>query len=381
MARFTQSGSGDGSGTPGPQGPAGADGADGADALWNFLGEWVNGVDYAAGSVVQFEGSSYYHPDGQYSSYSPPTNGWLLVSSKGDTGEQGEQGEQGLEGPPGAEYSTYLVRNNTGSTILKGTLVSAVGAEPSGRIDIQPFAAVGGIDTELRVMGIVMDNLTTGINGTVMSFGTLTGLDTRGTSASGLSVGDETWAAGDILFAHPTVAGKLTKVRPQHDLPVAFITIRHASAGQIAIRIFPGNHHLEWLHDVEIDSPTENEVLAFDITSGLWKNQTAAEAGLQALEDTGWISVTSFSNSFSGTNVAYRKINNVVYLRGRIGGGTTGQTAFILPTGYRPSTTEVVIPAQEYGTSNMTYVTVGTDGSVYPNSTAAWLSSMIFPVG
>jgi len=184
----------------------------------------------------------------------------------------GEPGAQGPEGPSGAGFSTYLVRNNTGSTILKGTLVSAVGAEPSGRIDVSPFTAVGGLDTELRVMGMVMDNLSTGINGTVMSLGTLTGLDTRGTSASGLAVGDETWAAGDILFAHPTDAGKLTKVRPQHDLPVAFITIRHASSGQIAIRIVPGNHHLEWLHDVQITDPQNGDVLKFNSSLGLWTN-------------------------------------------------------------------------------------------------------------
>jgi hypothetical protein len=113
-----------------------------------------------------------------------------------------------------------------------------------------------------------------------MSFGTLTGLDTRGSTASALAVGDETWAEGDILYAHPTVAGKLTKVRPKHDLAVAFITVRHASTGQIAIRIVPGNFHLEWMHDVEVDTPADNEVLAYDSASSLWKNQTLAEAGI-----------------------------------------------------------------------------------------------------
>jgi hypothetical protein len=96
MARFTHPGGGEGSGIPGPQGDPGApgaDGVDGADALWNFLGEWQNGVDYAAGSVVQYQGSSYYHPDGQFSSYNPPGYGWLLVSAKGDTGENGADGE------------------------------------------------------------------------------------------------------------------------------------------------------------------------------------------------------------------------------------------------------------------------------------------------
>jgi hypothetical protein len=182
--------------------------------------------------------------------------------------------------------STYLVRNNTGSTTPKGTLVYAVGAEPSGRIDVEPFAAVGGVNSELQVMGMAVSDIGAGVNGTVMSFGTLAGLDTRGTSASALAVGDETWAAGDILFAHPTVAGKLTKVRPQHDLAVAFITVRHASAGQIAIRIVPGNNHLEWMHDVALDSPADNELLAYDSATSLWKNQTADEAGLAAASHT-----------------------------------------------------------------------------------------------
>ena len=91
-------------GLTGPAGANGADGAngtDGADALWNFTGAWVNGIDYAAGSVVEFEGSTYYHPTGQFSSYSPPTNGWLLVSAKGADAElpTGWTGTINTEGP------------------------------------------------------------------------------------------------------------------------------------------------------------------------------------------------------------------------------------------------------------------------------------------
>jgi hypothetical protein len=121
-------------------------------------------------------------------------------------------------------------------------------------------------------MGMATTNISNGVNGEVISFGTLTGLDTRGDTTSAIAVGDETWAAGDILFAHPTVAGKLTKVRPQHDLAVAFITVRHASTGQIAVRIVPGNNHLEWMHDVLISSVAEDQVLRYDDATGLWKN-------------------------------------------------------------------------------------------------------------
>jgi hypothetical protein len=197
--------------------------------------------------------------------------------------------------------SVYLVRNNTGSTILKGTLVSASGAEPSGRIDVEPFAAVGGINSELTVMGMATANISNGVNGEVISFGTLTGLDTRGNVASGIAVGDETWAAGDILFAHPTVAGKLTKVRPQHDLAVAFITVSHASTGQIAVRIFPGNNHLEWMHDVLISGSVQNnEILSYDLSNGLWINKTADEAGIATTSDlSNYLTTSSASTNYA----------------------------------------------------------------------------------
>jgi hypothetical protein len=164
----------------------------------------------------------------------------------------------------------YLVRNNTASIIPKGTLVYATGVEGSGRIDVAPFAAIGGTDTEIRVMGMAMDSIGVGVNGYVMSFGTLTGLDTRGTSSSALSVGDEDWDAGTILYAHPTVAGKLTKYSPKHSMIVAFTTVRHASAGQIAIRVEPGQNHLEWMHDVDLTGVEDGDTLVYDSDTSTW---------------------------------------------------------------------------------------------------------------
>ena len=101
----------------------------------------------------------------------------------------------------------------------------------------------------------------------------------------------------------------------------------------------------------------------------------------QTLEDSGWINVSSLSNSFTApTTVAYRKLNGVVYLRGNLFNGTANTTAFTLPSGYRPSV-EVVVPVQKFGTADIAYVTVATSGAVTPNSTAGWLSGVCFPVG
>jgi hypothetical protein len=184
---------------------------------------------------------------------------------------------------PSNSNTTYLVRNNTGATIPKGTLVAATGAEPSGRIDVAPFEVTGLQDSELRVMGIATANIASGVNGTVMSFGTLTGLDTRGSTASALAVGDETWAAGDVLYAHPTVDGKLTNVRPKHDLAIAFVTVRNATAGQISIRIVPGNFHLEWMHDVALSSPSNGDVLQYNGTD--WVNADVISQVTSAIVD------------------------------------------------------------------------------------------------
>jgi hypothetical protein len=259
----------------GPQGPAGPAGADGAD-----------GADGAVG------------PQG------PAGADSTVPGPQGDPGEQGDPGPGvaagGTEGQvllkvDGTDYNTtwadnsaestfYLVRNNTGTTIPKGTLVAAAGAEPSGRIDVAPFEVTGLENSELRVMGVATTSISNGVNGTVMAFGTLKGIDTRGDVSSAIAVGDETWAAGDILYAHPTVDGKLTKNKPQHDLVVAFITVRHATLGQMAIRITSGTH-LEWLHDVAIEEPADGDVLTYNSTNGVWENsQIAGVAGPEGPE-------------------------------------------------------------------------------------------------
>lgn len=241
-------------GDTGDQGPTGATGSQGIQGIQGIQGEvGATGATGATGAGVAAGG----------------TEGQVLLKVDGTDYNT-------VWADNAAESTFYLVRNNTGSPILKGTLLAASGAEPSGRIDVAPFEVTGLQDSELRVMGVATANISNGVNGTVMSFGTLRNIDTRGNVASAIAVGDETWAEGEILYAHPTVDGKLTNVRPQHDLAVAFITVRHASSGQIAVRIVPGNFHLEWLHDVSLDygTITNNQVLTYSTATSLWTSQT-----------------------------------------------------------------------------------------------------------
>ena len=94
-----------------------------------------------------------------------------------------------------------------------------------------------------------------------------------------------------------------------------------------------------------------------------------------SLGDTGWTQITSFSNGFSavsGQGVYYRRLNNVVWLRGAITGGSANTAAFTLPSGYRPAT-QWVVPVQNYGSSSDNYITIQADGVVNSAASSNWL--------
>ena len=173
------------------------------------------------------------------------------------------------------QETVYEVRNETGTQIPNGTAVYANGVTAgSGRITAAPYVADGSV-RENRFLGLATENISNGVNGFVTHFGYVRGLDTRGTSSSSISVGDETWAVGDVLYVHPTVAGKLTNVKPQHEITVAIIITRHQSSGILFVRPSSGGH-LEDIHDVAISSVANNDGLFYESSTSLWKNKSIA---------------------------------------------------------------------------------------------------------
>ena len=193
----------------------------------------------------------------------------------------------------------YEIRNETTSSILNGTSLYANGVTAgSGRITAAPFVADGNT-REVRYLGLATENISTGVNGFVTHFGYVRGLDTRGTDPSSIAVGDENWSVGDILYAHPTVAGKLTNVKPKHEIIVAIVIIRNQTSGVLFVR--PSSFgHLEDLHDVNINtgSLSTGDLLIYDSGSDYWVNskQLSGSYGL-----TGSLQATSFTGSLYGT--------------------------------------------------------------------------------
>jgi hypothetical protein len=158
----------------------------------------------------------------------------------------------------------WLVKNQTGATITKGSIVYANGTlGASGRITVAKFIANGSIDAKY-LLGITAHDLSNGEDGYVISFGKIRKVNT------------DTFAAGALLYPSPITAGVWTDVEPvapNIDMPIGFCINSHVNNGTISIRVASG-YALHELHDVAISSPSTNASLYYK--SGLWRDTTAA---------------------------------------------------------------------------------------------------------
>ena len=155
------------------------------------------------------------------------------------------------------QEQVYYVKNQTGETILNGTVVMAAGTlGNSGRILITKAIADGTFASKY-IMGIVTEDILDGEDGYVTSFGKVRGIDTSA------------FLDGDILYADPAVPGGLTKVHPvapNLKVSVAIVIKADPTNGTLFVRpTFAGN--LNELTDVEIIGVTDRDVLRYNATN------------------------------------------------------------------------------------------------------------------
>lgn len=137
----------------------------------------------------------------------------------------------------------------------------------------------------------------------VVTEGLLAGLDT---STAGTE-GDPVWLGtdGNLIY------GLTNKpVAPAHLVFIGIVTRKNSNNGEIFVKVQNG-FELRELHTVLLESDAsiaDNEVLAYDTTSGLWKNQTSVEAGLI---DTSATAQTKAGNlTIQGTTTVASTINS-----------------------------------------------------------------------
>jgi hypothetical protein len=171
---------------------------------------------------------------------------------------------------------TSVVRNQTGQTLTKGTVVYVSGA--SGNKPLVSKAQANSEATSSKTYGVVKEDILTNSNGEAVFIGEVVGLDTLA------------YAEGSILWLSPTVAGGFTTtkpVAPNHSVYVALVTRSHQTQGTIEVRIANG-YEIEELHNVLIANPTNGQVIAFDSADSLYKNITLTKSsvGLSNVDNT-----------------------------------------------------------------------------------------------
>ena len=161
------------------------------------------------------------------------------------------------------------VTPNTTLTKAAYQVVRISGAQGQ-RLAIQ-LAQANNDNNSADTLGVVIETIPTNQEGFIMTVGQLEDINTTG------SLQGETWVDGDVLYLSPTIPGAITKVKPDgstgHIVVIGYVEYAHANHGKIYVKVMNG-WELDELHNVYINSPTNNQVLAYTSSTQLWENKT-----------------------------------------------------------------------------------------------------------
>lgn len=164
------------------------------------------------------------------------------------------------------------VINKTNSTLTNGSVVRFSGVSLEEIPEAMPLIADGSIPS-LYIIGILTNTLIPGQRGRATILGKVRNINTTGSDVG------ETWQKGTLLWAHPTIPGKLTSVQPTAPdvvISVAAVLKADATQGIILARpvIFPRLFYGVFSSSVtqtapSINTPHNVHFENTDITSGV----------------------------------------------------------------------------------------------------------------
>ena len=219
----------------------------------------------------------------------------------------------------------FNVKNETGSTILKGKGVMAVGTDGnSGHILIDEMIADGSVEAKY-FLGVLEEDIPNGGFARVISFGQLDQFNTSGQNG-------ETWNNGQILWCDPANPGDFTITEPDGPnvkIAAAFI-LNSSTNGKIQIRV-QANEGVHDLHDTKITSQVDGDVLVWDNTTGVWFNDstlnvdyTNSRVGIGTISPGTKLDVDGVITATGGNSTQW----NTAYTdRNKWDGGATGLVA------------------------------------------------------
>lgn len=170
----------------------------------------------------------------------------------------------------GSERQLSYVKNATGVTLTKGTVVYPSGS--TGANNLVSKSQANAESTSSKTFGVLDEDITNGNHGYVVTFGLVENIDTS------------TLTEGAAVYLSPSVAGGMTSTKPSapnHMVLVGFCIRSHATTGRLFVKVQNG-FELDELHDVSITTVAGGQVLVRDSANTLWVNQSLATAGIAA---------------------------------------------------------------------------------------------------
>jgi nitrogen fixation protein len=201
----------------------------------------------------------------------------------------------------GVDLVARIVNKVVPNTTLTKAAYQAVrvsGAQ-GGRLAVA-LAQANNDNNSADTIGLVTETIATNQEGFIITVGQIENIDTTG------SLQGETWTDGDVLYLSPTVAGKLTNIKPTgatgHIVVIGYVEYAHANNGKIYVKVMNG-WELDELHNVYINPSTlaDNNLLQYDSATSLWKNESLSTAGIQPTLTSGTNIKTINGNSLLGS--------------------------------------------------------------------------------
>ena len=152
------------------------------------------------------------------------------------------------------------VRNSTGSTIPKRSVVYINGA--TGQLPTITLADADTEATSSKTIGLTLEAIANNSNGDIIVSGLFQDVDTSA------------FADGNTLWLSSTAGGMVATTppaKPANSVFIGYVAYAHPSNGKIVVAIQNG-YEIDELHNVQITSPLQGDVLSYNVGTGFWVN-------------------------------------------------------------------------------------------------------------
>lgn len=248
----------------------------------------LNGItDWKVGDWAIYNGTAWQKIDQTETLQTiTSTDGSVTVTTTGSTAD--------LSVAVAASTTNVIcqVRNTTGATLTKGTVVYITGA--TGQLPTVSKALATGDSTSAQTLGVMSADLANNSNGYVTIIGLVADIDTSA------------YTDGAQLYLSPTTAGTYTTTKPyapSHLVYVAVVEYAHAIHGKLFVKVQNG-YELDELHNVSAQSPSNGQTIIYNATTSLWeKGNLTAGTGISVSNGAGSITVANTGvTSVTGTS-------------------------------------------------------------------------------